>query len=90
MPAPDLENVGRHVVPMTPLQQRVCEDGRWARTNAELEEQYRGQVVAVGNKQVVAHGPDLDELLTRLQRAGLSVDEVAIVPYPDPFSDIPK
>jgi hypothetical protein len=75
------------VRPMTPLEQQISEDGRWARLNRELEERYRCQVIAVQHHQVVAHGATLDELMDRLQEAGLHWQEVAIVEYPDPYME---
>jgi Family of unknown function (DUF5678) len=45
-----------------PLEQRMLEDLRWARTAPEVR-QHQGQLVVVRNKRVVAHGTDRPALV---------------------------
>ncbi len=71
--------------PLTPREIQVAEDMRFASLNEEWEQQYRGRVIAVRQKQVVAHADTDGELLQQLKAAGLAVEEVAIVGYPSFF-----
>lgn len=71
------------------LQLQVHEDLRWARANSELEEQFRGRIIAVCRQQVVAQASSLAELLEQTAKSGRSLEELAIVEYPDPFAQLP-
>jgi hypothetical protein len=75
---------------MTPQQLQVHEDMQWARTNNELEQHYRGRVIAVCRKQVIADAAALDDLLRQISQAGRALEELAIVEFPDPFADVPR
>src|SRR5262245_4333707 len=62
------------------------EDLSWAIEHyAELDQQYRGEYVAVNRKQVVAHHADLGQLFEQAARAGFCESELAIMPVASLF-----
>jgi hypothetical protein len=56
---------------------------------AEQLQPYRGKYVAFDGEgtRIVAHGEDLQELFTRLQQAGLTVNDVVWERVPGPGED---
>ena len=56
---------------------------------AELEPHYRGEYVAVWNKQVIAHGRDLDQLLLRAGTSEHPREQLAVVEFPE-FLETPR
>jgi hypothetical protein len=90
MPENSASGRQRQFRPMTPQQLQVHEDMQWARTNNALEQRYRGRVIAVCRKQVIADAASLEDLLHQIRQAGRPLEELAIVEYPDPFTDVPR
>jgi len=69
---------------------RIQEDLDWAAANfADLEQQYAGEYVVVWQKQVIDHGPSLEELLNRASTAEHPREELAVVEVPA-FFEVPR
>jgi hypothetical protein len=81
----DPHKAGVQIRPMTPLEQQMHEDLRWAMANVDLEERHAGEYVVVWKKQVVAHGMDLEETLRRAATAERPREELVVVGVPTFF-----
>lgn len=75
---------------MSPLEQQREEDSDWALEHyGELVQRYPGQYLLVWRRQVIDHGPDPGELLRRSATPQRPREELVVVAFPDPFSEIP-
>ena len=86
-----MSHAGGHPVqsrPMTAGERQMYEDLLWAQTNRELEEKYLGEIVAVWNKQILAHGKEEAAVREQAMTAGGAEEEIVIVEFPE-FFEIP-
>lgn len=57
----------------------LAEDARWAEDDPDIQEQYADQVVAVRNRQIIASGENLLEVLAEAERiTGLPRHRIAV------------
>jgi hypothetical protein len=74
-------------IPLSELEKRIWLDIEWAQQNAEVQERFAGEWVAIHLRNVVAHGKDRDQVLneaaTTLRRP---VEELAVWPISAPTS----
>jgi hypothetical protein len=82
-------NIADQIRPMTEQERQMHEDLHWAMTNSELESRYRGQLVVVWHKQVIAHGTDEEALLQEAASPARPRAELVVIEFPDPFVDLP-
>jgi hypothetical protein len=73
---------------MTARERQMYEDLLWAQTNPEVEAKYLGEIVAVWNKQVVAHGKGEAAVRQQAIAADGPEHEIVIVEFPE-FFEIP-
>ena len=66
--------------------QKMKEDFDWAITHHhELERQYSGESIAIWRKEVIAHGPDENELLRRAAAMGITERQLVVLEFPTFF-----
>jgi hypothetical protein len=72
------------------IARQVHEDLEWALAHySELEPQYRGEYVAVWQKQVIAHAKELEQLLSQAASPEHPREQLAVVEFPD-FLETPR
>jgi hypothetical protein len=65
-------------------------DNDWALDNYEfITKNYPNEYVIVWRKQIVAHGPDAEQLYRECVTPERPKEELVLVAFPDPCSEIP-
>ena len=78
------------VRPLTPDEQQVSEDVRWAQQDPEVQAAHRGEFVVPYRRKIVAHGRNAAAVLKEAAcKTGANVDDLPLVGIIVPLMDIP-
>ena len=75
---------------LTPDQRRRLEDVAWAEEDLSVLAAYRGEFVVPYARQIVAHGHDIQAVLSDAARkTGRKLEELLVVGIDSPLQDVP-
>lgn len=87
MPVGDMTH---ELTPLSPAEKQMLDDNEWIISqSSELESKYAGEYILVCNRQVVAHGFEVQEIFKHAAAAGLPREQLVLFAVPG-FVEVPR